>query len=265
MLMQQFLENPIRPMPITDKTIENLEMLRYDYEGEDAKLWDVFSDEEVKYFANYLTEIDPIGHFISGDYNNLWFHSPFSIFQVNLYKDQSADILKSVGEAAEVKCKMFKALIESPEFYEVTYAIQLAERPFQPQLVLEQIKKHPEWSDDQVWDLIIDTWIDTEMAFQQRELWSEVFSLRTHPESLVSDLPDVFTVYRGGDEEGFSWTLSEEQAEWFAERNQKFGFKNTQVVKKIVHREDVLFYSNDRQEQEVVLLPKKPKISGGTQ
>lgn len=262
MLMQQTIGNPIRPMPITDKTIEKLEMLICDYEGIDPKLWDVLSDEEIKYFANYLSEIDVEDHFISDDDNDLWFHSPFSKFPVDLYKRCTPEILKECGEGAEVKCRMFKTMIQSPDISDLKVALTYPERPYRPRYLLELIKKHPEWSDEQVWDLITDIWIDTEMPYQQRDLWSELFSLRTPTESLVSDLPDEFTIYRGGDEDGYSWTLSEEKAEWFEERNQRFGFKNTQVLKRTVRRKDVLFYNNDREEQEVVILPMTPENSG---
>ena len=60
-----------------------------------------------------------------------------------------------------------------------------AERSYRPKYLLELINKHPEWSDEKVWDLIIDTWIDTEMPYQQRDLWRELFSLRTPTDSFV--------------------------------------------------------------------------------
>lgn len=255
MLMQKTKENPIRPMPITDKTIENLEMLICDYEGEDAKLWDALSNEEIKYFANYLSEIDVEDHHIRGDDNDLWFHSPFSTFPVDLYKRDVPHILKDCAESAEVKCRMFKTMIESPDISDLEVALTYLERPYRPRYLLELITKHLEWSDEQVWKLITDIWIDTEMPYQQRDLWSKLFSLRTPARALVSDLPEEFTIYRGGDAGGYSWTLSEEIAEWFVERNQRFGFSNTQVLKRTVRREDVLFYNNDREEQEVVIFP----------
>ena len=66
-------------------------------------------------------------------------------------------------------------------------------------------------------------------------------------------LSNEFIVYRGiqhnAKEEGFSWTLSKEKAEWFASRFNNHG----KVVKRKVHKKDVLAYIDDLGEQEIIL------------
>lgn len=74
---------------------------------------------------------------------------------------------------------------------------------------------------------------------------------------VYENLPDTFTVYRGlqenAQEDGLSWTLSKEVAEWFASRFENDG----EVIKKVIHKTEVIAYFNDREEDEIVLDIKK--------
>ena len=74
---------------------------------------------------------------------------------------------------------------------------------------------------------------------------------------VYENLPDTFTVYRGlqenAQEDGLSWTLSKEVAEWFASRFENDG----EIIEKTVHKTEVIAYFNDRDEEEVVLDIKK--------
>lgn len=71
------------------------------------------------------------------------------------------------------------------------------------------------------------------------------------------NLPDTFVVYRGlqenAQEDGLSWTLSKDVAEWFASRFENDG----EIIEKTVHKSEVIAYFNDRDEEEVVLDIKK--------
>lgn len=75
--------------------------------------------------------------------------------------------------------------------------------------------------------------------------------------------PGPFTIYRGvagraldRRVRGFSWTASSEQAAWFARRSAKFGLVDPAVYEATVDHSAVLAYSNDRKEQEfIVMLP----------
>ncbi len=70
---------------------------------------------------------------------------------------------------------------------------------------------------------------------------------------IFKNLPEEFTVYRGvrgrGKVQGLSWTLSMEQARWFADRFEPTG----KVYRARIKKEDVLAYFSDRNEKEVVL------------
>lgn len=73
----------------------------------------------------------------------------------------------------------------------------------------------------------------------------------------MKNLPDTFVVYRGlqenAQEDGLSWTLSKNVAEWFASRFENHG----EIIKKMVHKTEVIAYFNDRDEEEIVLDIKK--------
>lgn len=74
---------------------------------------------------------------------------------------------------------------------------------------------------------------------------------------VYENLPDTFTVYRGlqenAQEDGLSWTLSKDVAEWFASRFENDG----EIIEKMVHKTEVIAYFNDRDEEEIVLDIKK--------
>ena len=71
------------------------------------------------------------------------------------------------------------------------------------------------------------------------------------------NLPDTFVVYRGlqenAQEDGLSWTLSKDVAEWFASRFEN----NGEIIEKTVHKAEVIAYFNDREEEEIILDIKK--------
>lgn len=65
--------------------------------------------------------------------------------------------------------------------------------------------------------------------------------------------PDKVTIYRGVKEPklGMSWTLSKSKAEWFATRFSDTGY----IFQAIANKSDILCYTNDRNEKEVILNP----------
>ena len=68
---------------------------------------------------------------------------------------------------------------------------------------------------------------------------------------------DTITVYRGingrNRKGGHSYTTSREKAEWFANRYKSLG-DNGYVIEKTVTADDIIFYDNSRNEQEVFIL-----------
>lgn len=74
---------------------------------------------------------------------------------------------------------------------------------------------------------------------------------------VLASLPDQVTVYRGVRDKKYinemSWTLSQDKATWFAERFDKIGYQ----YKCSIRKEDILCYTNNRGEQEVIVNPNK--------
>lgn len=71
------------------------------------------------------------------------------------------------------------------------------------------------------------------------------------------DLPGQLTVYRGQDDSaplGLSWTLSRDVAEGFARGHRNIRNPDPVVLALDVSLSEVAFFTNDREEQEVVLL-----------
>ena len=109
------------------------------------------------------------------------------------------------------------------------------------------------FSDEEHWDLITHYWVLQEMNCDgdRQETWNSVFNLRPRISKLVDELPETFTAYRAGNENGFSWTLSFETAEWF--KNRFSDYYETEIHQREFKREDAIFYTNSRNEQEVVI------------
>ena len=109
-------------------------------------------------------------------------------------------------------------------------------------------------TDEEHWELITQYWTLQELNCneERKETWRKVFSLRSPISHLTEELPETFIAYRGASSEGFSWSLSKETAEWFA--NRFSDDSDAEVQEQVFNRADALFYTNNRSEQEVVIL-----------
>ena len=90
------------------------------------------------------------------------------------------------------------------------------------------------------------------LALMQTHFYGQIenlFEILEFANFTIPPLPENVTVYRGGDPDGLSWTLSRKVAEWFAERS------NTEVHQLVIHRDSILFYSNGREEKEIIFDP----------
>ncbi len=114
-------------------------------------------------------------------------------------------------------------------------------------------------SDRVFWKCIIHCWVMTEFPSQSKDIFQSLFNLRPVPKVFTRNLPDEMTVYRGGLPDGWSWSLSRERGEWFASL---YELTESEYLcwKTKVKKEEVLFYTNDRQEEEVVFIPKENLI-----
>ena len=123
-----------------------------------------------------------------------------------------------------------------------------------------------EWlNDTDYYELLALIWRDSENISQQRELWQKLLMGRVvvkrhfmsiEDRKVFDSLPKEIKVYRGyvaahKNRNGFSYTLDKSKAEWFAKR---FHSKGKVCAFKIT-KDKVFAYTNERGEQEVIILP----------
>lgn len=157
----------------------------------------------------------------------------------------------------EEKLKMVKKAIEEENWERYVW---LHERPYRLSAFAEVVEH---LDDNRYWKLLGSLWVDTENGWAHLNQWRRFFSsnregrenLMDEDEQLALDsLADTVTVYRGCErglnEDGISWTLKREKAEWFATRFKKDGV----VLEKQVQKEDIIAVFTGRNEFEVILL-----------
>ena len=139
---------------------------------------------------------------------------------------------------------------------------------------LVQLQGH-HFGPEVLWKEIVRLWIRDESPCYtdgKMMMWMDLFDFKEGPECLTEDLNDLedeIRVYRGGHKEGMSWSLDRNVGEWFLKyRNipsRKYGWRDGKVVDNwnpddklystVIKKEEVIFYENDRHEQEVVIDP----------
>ena len=173
------------------------------------------------------------------------------VYQVPLISNGSANV-----QYAQKKQGLEDALIAG------AYGrfIFLHERPYRLQAFITIADKLP---DAKYWSLLSSIWTDTENGWQNIEQWKELFGSSRPSRSFLMDedehfafdnLGENFTVYRGCqkdvNEDGISWTLKREKAQWFANRFQKDGV----VLEKAITKQDAVALFIGRDESEVVVI-----------
>lgn len=120
--------------------------------------------------------------------------------------------------------------------------IFLHERPFR----LEALLNCPFDVDH---ELLMDVWIDCEGPWLNKDVWLSLFKRYETEYDHSLDEVDVKYLYRGGSDDGISWTTKRETAEWFAKR-----FNGEGVIYRIPYeRNHAVAYTNGRDEHEVIV------------
>lgn len=129
--------------------------------------------------------------------------------------------------------------------------------------------RYANMSNLQVAQEIIDDYTHTEFPFLERDNWRKTLRIfkrlvREQEDKFTEELwenykNNIFTIYRGGTPDGFSWSLSKDIAVWFALRFKAKGW-NSDVYAMDIKRGDVLWYTDEREEQEVVLIPDPNEV-----
>jgi hypothetical protein len=129
----------------------------------------------------------------------------------------------------------------------------------------------PELTDAEYWHLVGGIWTDTEMPHVNRALWLTLFTSKRGNRDQVMDaegraavdrLPDHIQIYRGAQlkhARGMSWTTGPDIAAWFATRwsATRFGFTGAKVFTTTVEKRKILGYFRDRQEDEILIDPRR--------
>ena len=126
---------------------------------------------------------------------------------------------------------------------------------FDTELVFLLTEHGAELSLDEHWELVIECWCRQEFTTEggRGDNWRKILNHREKPSYLTDQLPDRFIAYRAGEETGFSWTLEKKVADRFHKRFEK-QFGDIPMLKREFTKSDVVFYTNRRNEQEVVIL-----------
>ena len=128
---------------------------------------------------------------------------------------------------------------------------------------LSMLGELKELSTEEYWLLLKDSWSMSNAHNDRKNNWLYLFNQKPIIPSNTKGLHNEFIIYRAGDSKGLSWTLSREKANWFQKRNKLF--ESTEPnLKDIVNeiwfisttRKKVFFYTDAREEKEVVLDPE---------
>jgi len=167
-----------------------------------------------------------------------------------------------INKRYEMKCAMLEDYIQKKNW--VGAIACLIEKPFRIEYMLKHISDIPlnEW-----WELLHAVWTSVENLWQYKSVLPILFRGRqtTITEMMTDEddrktfdaLPDTLDIYRGcqwRNRRGWSWTTERKVAEFFARRFLKNGSKG-RIVTALVRKQNVLFYTNCRQEREVVINP----------
>lgn len=142
--------------------------------------------------------------------------------------------------------------------------IFMHEKPFRL-VAFKQYIKQKQITDKVYWETLRSIWMGSENIWQEMKDWRFLLSSKRKERGcfmdlsdriVLADLPQTVTVYRGHhgvNENGYSYTLDKEKAQWFADR---FGsHKGVRAVKTItVSKSDIFAYLNSRGEKEVILM-----------
>jgi hypothetical protein len=176
------------------------------------------------------------------------------------------DIDERVARSLKIRREIWKSLLSktkpTPEEIYNIVSVHIWENMQESALYDLMIQGNLEHlTDEEYWKLVIDVWVlagETTETSHSGSCWKELFEEREPDQSTTKDLPEEINIYRGGDVNGWSWSLSLETAIWFANRwgTQKDIWETT------IQKTNILFYTNEREEDEVLLrtLPDPDKI-----
>lgn len=171
--------------------------------------------------------------------------------------------LTSNAYANWVYAEKRKAVAEALEERRLHLYIYLHERPYR----IEAFRAIAHlMGDAEYWETLGNIWTDSENIWQNLEEWQEALTserpcrtaiMSPEDQAVLEALPDTIHVYRGArtgfNEDGLSWTLSRDRAQWFALRGVREDDDEPVVIHGRVQKEDVVGYFSGRNEAEIVV------------
>lgn len=160
------------------------------------------------------------------------------------------------------------AIEEAWENNEWDRFVALHAKPFQLDALREAI---PFMEPEDIAEVAASVWSHSENIWQQEGEWAEVWraardnghashAMDEDEQRALEALPEEVTVYRGfnrrGREVAMSWSVSRDQAEWFAHRWARAESVAPQVAVATVKRDRIVAYLAARGEDEVIVLPE---------
>ena len=182
-----------------------------------------------------------------------WVKSPFYTGpDVSQAEGGEATVTVFINRMKLIQQKMEKSDIQKQDVMDIMMLISSENYHYWLDVLLS---KHAHClSDDDHWSIIIDCWEMQKSDDQEAgNTWRRIFQMRQSLKSMTEELPDEFMVYRAGHPTGLSWSLDRSVAEWFDTRSQKLG-GTSELYQRLINLDEVLFYTNGRGEQEVVIL-----------
>jgi len=217
-----------------------------DYESASRRVIDALHPEIQRYVCKF-----------DGAY---WIHSPLLI----TFDLSGVDAAKEINTAYMRKKALAEKVLANIRFDPLGYLV-LIEKPYRMDAFIEIQDR---LSDAQYWRNLEFVFSITEYVHENKAKWLELLKSKRRFRQLMmtrkdrksfEKMPEILTIYRGYQhgkyhhKMGISWTLSKKKATWFAYRRSANG--SPKVVVGTCKKTDVLCYTDDRKEQEVIIDP----------
>ncbi len=189
------------------------------------------------------------------------------------YDSTSGEQTRMLNDWLEKKRKAVQQAVEEKDWCRV---IMLYEKPYR----LRALSEHgPAMPDEVYFHHLGQIWMEVENVWQHRndiphllsppgrDLRKRSLMMSPDDQAVLEGLPEIVTIYRGCgpmNEQGWSWTLDEEQAEWFAQRvpgssGDLFGGL---VLIAECQRSAIIAYLSGRGEDEIIIDPRDATVIG---
>ncbi len=146
----------------------------------------------------------------------------------------------------------------------------LIEKPYR---LAELSELSGELTDSEYWKHLGEIYTLTEVVCFQEQAVRDLFSssrpgrenlMNADERKILDSLPEEVTIYRGYDlsnSKGWSWTLDEVKAEWFANRWREANpGRKRRIATGKVRKRDIIAYFDGRNETEIVVNPQHVRV-----